>query len=63
MSCNYFGNEVVLDRGYFAVKEWPPEKDKVLRDFDDDEEACEWGHWEHIAAIQQEAGNVVRWKK
>lgn len=62
---NYFGNEVILTKQYFNVKEWGAHEA-----FCDDEENLSWDTWLEVAKAQDnfrdEAGyklNPVRWAK
>lgn len=59
VSENYFGNEVLLTRQYFNVKEWGKHTDffginKNNHNFDT---------WLKIAKEQQKAENIVKWEK
>ena len=47
VSKNYFGNEVVLTKEYFNVKEWG-----TFNDFCENEEVLSWKHWLEIAKNQ-----------
>ena len=59
VSRNYYGNEVVLDRNYFNVKEWGDFSDN----FADEPETCDWIWWARAAAEQAEAGTMVEWAR
>lgn len=61
---NYFGNEVMLTKQYFNIKEWGD-----FDDFDDSEDYMNWDKWV-AAAIEQDSksedgGKVrpVKWEK
>ena len=56
VSINFYGNEVVLDKNYFKVKEWG-EHDM----FTTDDNECKWETWLQVAKEQQEANNTVKW--
>lgn len=56
---NYYGIEVILNKDYFNVKEWGDFSDN----FDDTEDFLSWDTWLKVAKQQEEAGNLVRWKK
>ena len=59
VSANWYGNEVMLDKQYFNVKQWG-EHDE-FGDLGDDEMTFE--HWLDIAEQQQEAQTIVKWEK
>lgn len=56
---NYYGNEVLLDKEYFKVKEWGDFSD----DFFDEPENCSWDHYLMVAKEQQGAQNYARWTR
>lgn len=56
---NYYGIEVILNKDYFNVKEWGDFSDN----FADTEDFLSWDTWVKVAKQQEEAGNLVRWKK
>ena len=56
VSMNYYGNEVLLVRDYFVVKDWGEHYD-----FDTDDNYITYDSWVSIAKIQQNAGNKVMW--
>ncbi len=63
---NYFGNEVLIDKDYWLVKEWGDFSDA----FDDSEDNLKFEKWLSVANIQQEARdkdgdkiNIVHWTK
>lgn len=47
VSINYFGNEVVLSKDYFNIKEWG-----TFNDFFENEEALDWKYWLEAAKNQ-----------
>lgn len=47
VDCNWFGNEVLLDREYFTVKEWGNHED-----FETNEEALNFDFWVELAKEQ-----------
>lgn len=53
---NHFGNEVLLDKKYFIVKEWGEHED-----FFYNEENLNFDKWLEVAKLQEEAGSFVRW--
>ena len=62
---NYFGNEVMLTKQYFNVKEWGAHEE-----FGDDEDNLKWETWLNVAkeqdAYRDEDGHrltQVRWTK
>lgn len=59
VSESWYGNEVMLDKKFFNVRE----STRGFDDFDDDEDTLTWGHWLDIAKAQRDAGNEVRWAK
>ena len=59
VSSNWYGNEVMLDKAYFNVKE----AKKSFDDFDEEPESMDFAHWVEVAKVQQEAGNEVKWAK
>lgn len=59
VSCNYYGNEVLLDKEYFAVKEWGDHEDFM----DCAEDEMGWEHWLSVAKEQRDAVNVVKWER
>lgn len=59
VSTSYYGNEIMLDRGFFNVKEWGDFSDN----FDDEPENCTWEHYLQIAKAQAAANNHVRWEQ
>lgn len=69
VSSNYYGNEVLLTREYFKVKEWGEFDDFGAAD---DESELTFEHWLEVAKeqsyiIEEEGiyspGNPVRWEK
>ena len=63
---NYFGNEVLIDKDYWLVKQWGDFSDV----FDDSEDNLKFEKWLSVAKIQQEARdkdgdkiNIVHWTK
>ncbi|MDO4432004.1 MAG: hypothetical protein Q4B80_01680 [Aerococcaceae bacterium] len=59
VSINYYGNEVILDKNYWVVKEWGNHEEFV----GSDEENLNFEKWLNAAKMQEEAGTKVRWKK
>lgn len=59
VSTSCYGNEIVLDRNFFNVKEWGDFSDN----FDDEPENCTWEHYLQVAKEQAAAGNPVKWLK
>lgn len=68
VSINWYGNEVMLDKRYFNVKE----SNKPFEGFSDnygevdDNTGCKVGTWDYELAIakkQQSADNMVKWAK
>lgn len=57
VSENWYGNEVLLNKEYFNVKE----SNRTFDDFDENDEALTWEHWVEVAKSQQDAGTEVRW--
>jgi hypothetical protein len=55
---NYFGNEVIIIKKYFNVKEWGQ-----WESFGDEPENLEWAEWLRVAKLQQDAETVVKWEK
>lgn len=64
VSCNYFGNEVLLDKKYFEVKEWGEHYD-----FGENAENLEWETWLNAAKEQSQVDEdgfkitPVKWEK
>lgn len=58
VSRNWFGNEVLLTKEYFNVKEWGDHED-----FADDEKNLDWNTWLEVAKEQQKSENLVKWEK
>lgn len=63
---NYFGNEVLIDKDYFLVKQWGDFSDV----FDDSEDNLKFEKWLGVAKIQQKSRdkdgdriNIVHWTK
>ena len=57
VSCNYYGNEVLLFEKYWNVKEWG-----TFEEFSDvDESALKFSHLLEVAQEQQD--EIVKWKK
>lgn len=59
VSINWYGNEVLLDKNFFNVKE----STREFEDFDEEPEHCNWEHWLDVAKIQRDADNRVIWAK
>lgn len=63
VSKNYYGNEVVLDRNYWTVKEWGD-----FDEFFDDETQYSFDEWKKVAEEQDEKDedgtriNPVKWE-
>ncbi|MCW6662951.1 hypothetical protein NHG29_01560 [Aerococcaceae bacterium NML160702] len=57
VSENYYGNEVVLDRNFWSVKQWG-QHDAFIGI---DEKEHDFDTWASVAKIQEESGNEVRW--
>ena len=57
VSENYFTNEVILNRGYFNVKEWGD-----WEDFSEKPQNLEFENWLKAAQEQQESGMEVKWR-
>lgn len=55
---NYYGNEVILDKNYFVVKEWGNHSE-----FSIDDEPTGFEHWVTVAKAQADAENIVKWAK
>ena len=55
---NYYGNEVILDKNYFVVKEWG-----THYDFFENDEATQFEYWVTIVKELVAAENEVRWAK
>lgn len=53
---NYFGNEVLLDKKYFIIKEWGEHED-----FFYNEENLNFDKWLEVAKLQDKAGTIVKW--
>ena len=59
VSCNWFGNEVLLTKQYFNVKEWGEHNE-----FEENEENLSWNAWIKVAKEQQKnEENPVKWEK
>lgn len=67
VSSNYFGNEVLMTKEYFNVKEWGS-----FDDFDNDDANLSWDSWLSTAKEQNASAeedeimvrvNPVRWEK
>ena len=58
VSCNWFGNEVLLTKQYFVVKEWGEHEE-----FSDNEKNLDWNTWLEVAKEQQKNDNIVKWAK
>lgn len=58
VSRNFYGNEVLLTREYFNVKEWGEHEN-----FPEYEEELAFAYYRHIAQEQQNAKNIVRWAR
>lgn len=63
VSRNYFGNEVLLQKSFFTVKEWG-----CFDDFESNEARLNWDYFKNVAMAQDEAVdeegfhcNSVRW--
>lgn len=54
---NYYGNEVLLQKEYFNVKEWGEHTDFAMSDI----EELNFDKFLEIAKLQDEAGTFVRW--
>lgn len=59
VECNYYGNEVILDRKYFIPKKWGSHPEF----FDIIEENHDFNTWLEAAQDQDEAGTIVHWSK
>jgi hypothetical protein len=59
VSCNDYGNEVLLSREFFNVKTWGD----FSENFMDEPENCTWEHYYSVAKVQQDANNMVKWAK
>lgn len=55
---NYFGNEVLLTKQYFNIKEWGNHDE-----FSDNEEALNWEYWLNAAKAQNEEKHFGEWRK
>lgn len=59
VSCNYYGNEVLLIEKYWVVREWG-----TWEDFSENSSRLIFNHWLEVAHNQQEhLGKIVKWKK
>lgn len=65
VSCNWFGNEVLLDRNYWNVKEWGD-----FPDFMGNEQDFDFENWKKVAQMQENSvdedgykNNEVKWLK
>lgn len=58
VSCNYYGNEVLLIEKYWNVKEWGS-----WEGFAESDEDLHFHIWLNVAQEQQDHGNIVKWKK
>lgn len=54
VSVNFYGNEVVLDKKYFNVKEWGD-----FKEFTENKDELSWESWLNTAIAQQ--NTAVRW--
>lgn len=59
VSSNYYGNEVLLNKDFFNVKEWGD----FSNNFMDEPEHCTWEHYLSVAKEQAAAENMVKWAK
>lgn len=57
VSENWFGNEVLVEREYFNVKEWGN-----FPDFEDNSGNLAYETWIETAKEQEEHGNLVSWE-
>lgn len=62
---NYYGNEILLTKEFFTVKEWGD-----FPDYADNDENLNWEHWVEVARSQEnlknedgEKLNRVKWSK
>jgi hypothetical protein len=58
VSKNYYGNEVIINKGYFNVKEWGD----FSNEFESIPENLSFETWKESAIAQQNAGTDVKWE-
>lgn len=59
VSENYYGNEVLITKNFFNVKEWGQHNAFL----GSNEENYNFDNWLKIALEQEKAGNCVKWEK
>lgn len=56
---NFYGNEVILSKEYFIIKEWGTHEEFS----EEDPKEYSWEKWVEVAIEQENADNKVMWNK